>query len=249
MYFSKKLRGVKHCFFSRKNGSSEGIYRSLNCGPGSKDKKKNVKKNLDKISKFLNIKSKYLKLMHQEHSSRIIHINKNNVITKKFYSDALITKLNKIGIGVLTADCVPILLYDKPNQIIGCIHAGWKGAFKDIIKKTVIRIKKASTKKNNIAAAVGPCIGKKSYEVDFKFKIKFLKKFKKSSSCFNKTKGKYLFDLRKFVNLKLRESGIKRIDNIVLDTFKNHKSFFSYRRSKLRGEKDYGRCISVIKLN
>ena len=115
--------------------------------------------------------------MHQEHSSRIIEINAKN-ITKKFYSDALITKLNKIGIGVLTADCVPILLYDKPNQIIGCIHAGWKGAFKNIIKKTVIKIKKASTKKNNIAAAVGPCIGKKSYEVDFKFKIKFLKKFK-----------------------------------------------------------------------
>ena len=249
MYFSKNLRNIKHCFFSRKNGSSKGVYRSLNCGPGSKDKKVNIKNNLNKISKFLNIKSNYLKLMHQEHSSRIIQINKNNVMKKKFYSDALITKLNKIGIGVLTADCVPILLYDRPNQIVGCIHAGWKGAFKDIIKKTVIKIKKVSVKKNNISAAVGPCIGKKNYEVGVKFKIMFLKKFRNSSNCFNKKEGKYLFDLRKFVNLKLRESGIKIIDNIALDTFKNHKSFFSYRRSKLRGEKDYGRCISVIKLN
>ena len=249
MYFSKKLRGVKHCFFSRKNGISKGVYKSLNCGPGSKDKKKNIKKNLIKISKFLNIKSRYLKLMHQEHSSRIIQINANNIKKKKFHSDALITKLNNVGLGVLTADCVPILLYDKPNQIIGCIHAGWKGAFKDIIKKTVIKIKKTSMKKNNISAAVGPCIGKKNYEVGFKFKIKFLKKFKKSSSCFNEKNGRYLFDLRKFVNIKLRESGIKKIDNIALDTFKNHSSFFSYRRSKLRGEKDYGRCISVIKLN
>ena len=176
MYFSKNLRNIKHCFFSRKNGSSKGVYRSLNCGPGSKDKKVNIKKNLNKISKFLNIKSNYLKLMHQEHSSRIIQINKNNVMKKKFYSDALITKLNKIGLGVLTADCVPILLYDRPNQIIGCIHAGWKGAFKDIIKKTVIKIKKVSVKKNNISAAVGPCIGKKNYEVGVKFKIMFLKK-------------------------------------------------------------------------
>ena len=145
---------------------------------------------------------------------------------KKFYSDALITKLNKVGLGVLTADCVPILLYDKPNQIISCIHAGWKGAFKDIIKKTVIKIKKTSIKKNDISAAVGPCIGSKNYEVDFKFKIKFLKKFKKSSSCFNEKKGRYFFDLRKFVNLKLRESGIKRIDNIALDTFKKSLKLF-----------------------
>ena len=249
MYFSKKLRNVKHCFFSRKNGNSKGIYKSLNCGPGSKDKKDNIKKNLNKISKFLNIKPRYLKLMHQEHSSRIIQINENNIMKKKFYSDALLTKLNKVGLGVLTADCVPILLYDKPNQIIGCIHAGWKGAFKDIIKKTVIKIKKISINKNKISAAVGPCIGKKNYEVGVKFKIKFLKKFKKSSSCFNEKKGRYLFDLRKFINIKLRESGVKRIDNIALDTFKNHSSFFSYRRSKLKGEKDYGRCISVIKLN
>ena len=191
MYFSKKLRGVKHCFFSRKNGISKGVYKSLNCGPGSKDKKKNIKKNLNKISKFLNIKSRYLKLMHQEHSSRIIEINAKNITKKKFYSDALITKLNKVGLGVLTADCVPILLYDKPNQIISCIHAGWKGAFKDIIKKTVIKIKKTSIKKNDISAAVGPCIGSKIMKFDFKFKIKFLKKFKKSSSCFNEKKGRY----------------------------------------------------------
>ena len=83
MYFSKKLRGVKHCFFSRKNGISKGVYKSLNCGPGSKDKKKNIKKNLNKISKFLNIKSRYLKLMHQEHSSRIIQINAKNITKKK----------------------------------------------------------------------------------------------------------------------------------------------------------------------
>ena len=249
MYFSKKLRGVRHCFFSRKNGNSTGVYNSLNCGLGSKDKKVNVKKNLKIISKFLGIKIPFLKLMNQKHSSKIILVKKNNFRMKRLYSDALITKMNNIGLGVLTADCVPILLYDKPNQIIGCIHAGWKGAYKDIIKKTVVKIKSVSSKKNDIYAAVGPCIGKSNYEVDFKFKIKFLKKFKISSICFYKKNEKFLFDLRKFVNLKLRESGVKKIDNIALDTFKNHKSFFSYRRSKLKGEKDYGRCISVIRLN
>ena len=144
MFYSKslkKFKGIKHCFFSRKGGFSSGLYKSLNCGKGSKDKRKNITKNLKYVSQKMYVKKKRLILMHQTHSNKVIEINDSN-INKKINSDAMITKYKKVALGVLTADCVPILIYDKRNKIIGCIHAGWKGALSGIIKKTIIKIKK-----------------------------------------------------------------------------------------------------------
>jgi hypothetical protein len=131
MLYSKKLKNIKqinHCFFTRKNGFSKGIYKGLNCGKGSKDKKVNVKKNLDYVAKKMNIRRSKLILMHQTHSNRVVEIKKNNY-KKKVIADAMITKMKGLALGVVTADCVPIILYDAKNEIIGCIHAGWKGAF------------------------------------------------------------------------------------------------------------------------
>ena len=139
MFFSKKLREfkeIKHCFFSKKGGFSKGIYKSLNCGQGSRDKKINVQKNLNLVLKKIDINSK-LALMYQTHSNKVIVIDKKNKNLKKFKSDAIITKLRGICLGVVTADCVPIILYDMQNQIIGCIHAGWKGAVNGIIENTI----------------------------------------------------------------------------------------------------------------
>ena len=162
-------------------------------------------------------------------------------------SDALITKVKGIGLGVITADCVPIIIYDSKNKIIGCIHAGWKGAFSGIIKNTVNKIRKLNSK-NKIFASIGPCIGKKSYEVDLKFYKKFLNQTKKNKKYFYyKNKNKKLFDLRKFVSDKLKELKIK-IDHVNHDTFKEKTNFFSYRRSCKLKQNDYGRCISVVRL-
>ena len=250
MFYSKKFRkfnNVRHCFFSRKGGFSKGLYQSLNCGKGSKDNKKNVYKNLSLISKKIKINQKKLSLMYQTHSNKVIIINKKNKNLKKFNSDALITKLKGIALGVVTADCVPIILYDIKNQIIGCIHAGWKGASSGIIENTVKKFRKLGTR-NIIFASVGPCIGKKSYEVDIDFYKKFISKSKKNSVYFlKKNNNKKLFNLRKYVNDKLIKLNVE-VDHVNHDTFKEKSNFFSYRRSQKLKEKDYGRCISVISL-
>ena len=247
MFYSKKLKKfkeVKHCFFSNRNGYSTGIYKSLTCGQGSKDNKKNIQKNLKLVAKKMRIKSENLVLMHQTHSNNVIEVKKKNY-KKKIYADAMITKMRGISLGVLTADCVPVVLYDYRNKIIGCIHAGWKGAFKDIIKNTIHKIKKISSK-SKIYASVGPCIGLKSYEVDIKFYKKFISKDAKNKLYFlHKSKSKKLFNLRRFVTDKLKQCKVE-VDQVNHDTFAEKNKFFSYRRSCKLKHKDYGRCISTI---
>ena len=242
----KKFNEINHCFFSRKGGFSKGIYAGLNCGRGSGDSKKNILKNLDFVSRKMNVRKDRLILMYQTHSKKVVEIKKNNH-RKMIYSDAMITKLKGIALCVVTADCAPILIYDKKSKIIGCIHAGWKGAFKGIIKNTIKKIKKLNSK-NKLYASIGPCIGKKSYEVDFLFYKKFIKKSKKNILYFsNKKNGKKLFNLRKFVSDKLLDLNIQ-VDHIKRDTYLDKKNFFSYRRSSKLKQNDYGRCISVISL-
>ena len=250
MFYSKKLKKFKeinHCFFSRNGGVSKGLYRSLNCGRGSKDKKQKLIKNLKIVSKKMKVKSKNIILMYQTHSSKVVEINKYNV-KKQVNSDSIITKIKGFALGVVTADCVPILLFDYKNKIVGCVHAGWKGAFKGIIKNTISKIRSVSPN-NQIYACIGPCIGKKSYEVDIEFYKKFILKSKKNKRYFfNKSEHKKLFDLRKFVTDKLIEQKVK-VDHVNYDTFTESRNFFSYRRSSILKDKDYGRCISLIKLN
>lgn len=249
MFYSKKLRKfneLKHCFFSRKGGFSKGLYKSLNCGKGSKDNKKIINKNINYVSKKIGVKSLNLVLMHQTHSNRVLEIKKN-YYKRKVLSDAMITKNKGIALGVLTADCVPILLFDKKSKIIGCIHAGWKGALSGIIKNTIKKIKIIGGS-NRIFAAVGPCIGRRNYEVDKNFYKKFVMKSKKNKKYFKKKNNiKDLFDLRKFVTDKLLELKVK-VDQVNMDTFRDNNNFFSYRRSTKLRQKDYGRCISVIKI-
>jgi len=247
MFYSKKLKKIKqikHCFFSRKNGFSKGIYNGLNCGKGSKDKKVNVKKNLHYVAKKMNVKREKLILMHQTHSNKVIEIKKNNY-KNKIIADAMITKMKGFALGVVTADCVPIILYDVKNEIVACIHAGWKGAFLGIIKNTISKINKISSG-NKIYACIGPCIGKKSYEVDKNFYKMFVNKSRNNKIYFsNKNKTKKLFNLRKFVTDKLVKANIK-VDQVERDTFAEKSNFFSFRRSCKLKQKDYGRCISSI---
>lgn len=249
MYFSKKIKKfkkIKHCFFSKKGGFSNGVYKSLNCGEGSLDKKKNIIKNLTFVSKKMGIKRSNLILMYQTHSNKVIEV-KNNKFRRKIRSDAIITRNKKIALGVVTADCVPVLLCDAKNEMVGCIHAGWKGALKGIIKNTVSKIRK-NNKYGKIFACIGPCIGRKNYEVGLKFYRKFISKSKKNKLYFSfKNKNKKLFNLRKFVKDKLEELNVS-VDHVNRDTFKERNNFFSYRRSIILKEKDYGRCISVIRL-
>ena len=250
MFYSKKLKKfnkIKHCFFSRKAGFSKGIYKGLNCGRGSRDNKKNIIKNLDYVSQKMLVKRNKLVLMHQSHSNKVIEIKKSNY-KKKINADAMIIKVKGLTLGVVTADCVPIIIYDFKNEIVGCVHAGWKGAISGIIKNTINKMKKLGNN-NKIFASIGPCISKKSYEVDLIFYKKFLNKSKKNKKYFShKNKYKKLFDLRKFVADKLIALEVK-VDHVNRDTFRGKINFFSYRRSCKLKQNDYGRCISTVRLN
>ncbi len=249
MYSSKmlkKFKNLNHYFFSKKNGYSSGIYKSLNCGIGSGDNKKNVSKNLNKVAKKLKIKKENLVLMNQTHSNKVIMIKKNFKNSKKINADAIFTNNKNIGLGVLTADCVPILFFEPKKKIVGVIHAGWKGAFSGIIENTFKKVKKI-TSKNKIYVSIGPSIGKLNYEVDYRFFEKFYNFSKKNVKYFSiKNSDKFNFDLRLFIKDKITKNVICEIDEVKLDTFSNEANFFSYRRSSLLKEKDYGRCISAI---
>jgi len=250
MFFSKKLQKFKslnHCFFSRENGFSKGIYSSLNCGIGSGDKRENVLKNLDLVCKKISSKNNVLITLNQIHSNQVIYLDNKNSIKDKLSGDAIVTKVKNVAIGILTADCAPILIYDDTKKIIGCIHSGWKGALNGVIKNTVNKFKELNSNVNNLVAVVGPCIGQESYEVKVDFFKKFLSKSKENEQFFKKILNeKYVFDLRAFINYELSKANIKNIENIEMNTFLEKDFFYSYRRSTFYNEQDYGRCISVI---
>ena len=250
MFFSKKLeefKNLKHCFFSRKNGVSKGYYESLNCGLGSEDKKENVLNNLEFVAKKITCNKKSLITLNQQHTNQVIHFDNNKSVKNKLTGDAIVSEVKNIGIGILTADCAPIFFYDPQKKIIGCAHAGWKGALNGIIRNTVKKFNELNSKNSDLIAAVGPCINKKNYEVKENFFEKFISQDKSNKKFFDIINNKkYFFDLRGFVNKELSNLNIKNIDNIEMDTFSEKEFFYSYRRSRLNREQDYGRCISVI---
>jgi len=249
MFYSNqfnKFSKIKHCFFSRNNGFSKGLYNSLNCGSGSDDVQDNILKNLSFVAKKMGVGPKNLYLMNQTHSNKVFIIDKENLLNKTIHADALVTNVKNIAIGVLTADCVPVILYDEVNEIIGCIHAGWKGSLNNIINNTIAAFNKINPK-NKINACIGPCIGFKSYEVGRDFYKTFLERDSKNQVFFLKqSNDKFQFDIREYVKYQLKKSGIINIDNVDYDTFIDNGNFFSYRRSQKMNEPDYGRCISTI---
>ena len=253
MIKSKKLSKFKrlnHGFFNRKGGISKGIYKSLNCGLGSLDNINDINKNLKIASNRMGIPSKKLILLNQVHSNKFYFIKKKFQITKnRARADALITSNKKIALGVLTADCVPILIYDNNKKIISAIHAGWKGAYNGIISKVIRFLYKKGCDPKDLTAVIGPCITVKNYEVKKRFKDKFLKKDKFSKKFFNIKKNKTYFSLNKYVYSQLKKLGIKNLELISKDTFDEKNNFFSARRSIRNKDDDYGRNISIIMIN
>ena len=250
MFFSKQLKkfkNIKHCFFSRKNGFSNGNYESLNCGLGSDDKKENVTKNLNWVSQKIGCDQESLITLNQKHTNEVIFFNSNADIKNKLTGDALVTKVKNIGISILTADCASILFYDPKNKIIGCAHAGWKGALSGIIQNTVKKFNELNSKNEDLIVVVGPCINKKNYNVKIDLFKKFIEQNKENEIFFKKKNDEnYDFDLRSYINKEISNLDIKNIENIEKDTFSESEFFYSYRRSCVNKEKDYGRCISVI---
>ncbi len=252
MIVSKKLSKIKkisHGFFNNKGGCSKGIYKSLNCGPGSNDNRAKVIKNLKIVKNKINRNSKNIFLLHQIHSNKFVFIDKYSKYLKKKKADAVITDIPKLPIAILTADCAPILIYDKQKTMIAAIHAGWKGAYKGIVKRVINFMIKKGCKKKNIIAVIGPCISQKNYNVREEFKKKFLKKDKRNVIFFKKRKNLIYFDLSKYIRSQLRLMKIVNLDTINIDTFPKKNNFFSARRSLNLKHDDYGRNISLIMIN
>lgn len=244
-----KIKSLKHGFFNSVGGKSKNIYKSLNCGPGSKDNSLIIKKNLEIVRKKISNKAKNILLLNQIHSNKFIFIGKKYNNNNKPKADAIITDQRNLPIAVLTADCAPILIYDDKIKMIAAIHAGWKGAFKGIVSKVIKFMIKKGCKLENITAAIGPSISQKNYEVKQDFKRKFIKKDKKNYIFFKNKKNKLYFNLSKYIYASLKSIKIKNIDILKIDTFDTTNKFFSARRALKLNHDDYGRNISIIMLN
>jgi len=210
---------------------------------GSNDGKKNVLKNLKIVSKKIGAKKKIV-LLNQLHSSKIYFINK--LSKRKLLGDGLVTNTRGIAIGILTADCAPILFFDSKKKIIGAVHSGWRGAYKKIAIKMINYLKKNGSKLNDIFAVIGPCISQNNYEIKNDFKAKFLKQSVKNKKYFKINKNKIFFDLKGYIFGQIKNAGINNIEIIKKDTFNTKNNFFSARRSLKNKINDYGRNISII---
>ena len=245
------LDGVRHGFFTRENGVSQGVYASLNCGTGSCDEPARVLENRRRAAACLGRTGDKLVTLYQVHSARAVRISaipaSPNAVSK---ADGMVTDRPGIILGILTADCVPILLADAGNGIIGASHAGWKGALAGIVENTVAAMVSAGARRESVVAATGPCIGRESYQVGPELRERFVGVDADSARHFRPDSDpeRYLFDLRAYVRSRLERAGIGEIAALPHDTYAD-RAFFSYRRACHRGERDYGRSLSAIVLS
>ena len=247
MFKSKKLskfKKIRHGFFNREGGVSKGIYKSLNCGLGSKDKIKDIRNNLEEVCKRIGCNKNNLILLNQIHSKIVHKISK--IPKKKLRGDSIITNKKGIALGILTADCAPVFIYDPVNNFISALHAGWKSAYKKIITITLKKLALEGSNLNKLVAIIGPFIGKEFYEVIKYFFDKFIKQEKYNKKFFNKKKNKLYFNLNNYIKDEFLKSGVKNIEIIKKDTYILSNNFFSARRSIKNKTHDYGRNISVI---
>ena len=239
--------GVRHAFFTREGGVSDGVYASLNCGLGSGDDRANVRENRRRAAARLDLPEDSLVTLRQVHSGQAVPIPGN----ERARADGMATNRPGVLLGVLAADCAPVLLADEENGVIGAAHAGWRGALAGIVESTVAEMEKLGARRKAIAAAVGPCIAQESYQVDAAFRDRFVADGEGDEALFRPDipDGKYLFDLRRYVRGRLERARIGRIDLAANDTFSEAGLFFSYRRSRRLDEDDCGRGLSAIALD
>ena len=247
MINSKKLlkfKNIKHGFFNRAGGVSKGIYKSLNCGLGSNDNINNIRKNIDRVCKKIGCNKNNLILMSQIHSNIVHKVTK--IPNKKLKGDSLVTNRKGIALGILTADCAPILIYDPVNNLIGAIHAGWRGAYKKIVSNTLKKFKFKGSNFKDLIVVIGPCISKKNYEVKCDFFNKFITNEQSNKKFFNYKNNKMYFSLSDYIKQNFLNLGVKNVEIIKKDTYKTSNNFFSARKSLKYKLVDYGRNISVI---
>lgn len=242
------IGAVRHAFFTRTGGVSEGIFASLNCGFGSSDDPARVAENRDRAMASLGASPERLVTCHQVHSAEVVTVESAWRRDDHPRADAMVTRQRGIALGILTADCAPVLFADAQAGVIGAAHAGWRGAVSGVLEATVAAMRTLGAAPERIAAGIGPCIGRRSYEVGPEFPAPFLAKDAKSAAFFEAAPraGHFLFDLAGYVEARLQRLGLAAIERCGGDTAADGDRFFSYRRSRLQNEPDYGRELSSI---
>jgi polyphenol oxidase len=244
------LPGIAHGFFTRAGGHSTGIFASLNCGLGSGDDPDLVRMNRDVVARALGVAEGRILTAHQVHSSDVIEVTAPWSSSDRPKVDGMVTRVRGLGIGTLAADCGPVLFADTETQVIGCCHAGWKGALTGVTGSTISAMEKLGAKRDNIVAVLGPMISQACYEVGPEFPAPFLAQSSVHASLFKPSvkTGHFMFDLPGYLQQRLKSQGLKAVQDLGLCTYSDEARFFSYRRATHRGEKDYGRLISAIAL-
>jgi polyphenol oxidase len=241
--------GLRHAFFSREGGVSEGIYAGLNGGTGSNDTPANVAENRRRMAYQMGVAPDRLLTLYQVHSSDVVAAIAPWDGGARPKADAIVTRTEGLAIGVTAADCGPILLVDPSARVIGAAHAGWKGALTGVLESTVDAMEKLGAERSGIVAAIGPMIRQSSYEVGSEFVERFLEADADNAMYFlpGERDGHAMFDLAGFIRMRLENAGVLMIDDVGVDTYSDQR-FYSYRRSVHRKEADYGRHVHAIAL-
>lgn len=244
------LTPLRHGFFTRRGGASSGIFAGLNCGPGSTDQSDSVRLNRARVAEAMGIETEALVTVHQTHSADVVTLNGTLPQTQpKPEADAMVTATPGLGLGILTADCQPVLFADPVGRVIGAAHAGWRGALSGILENTINAMVALGADRSRINAVIGPCISQEAYEVGEEFLESFLSEDPDFMRFFvNGVGGKYQFDLVGFGLARLRDAGVADATWIGHCTYGDPARFYSYRRSVHDAQADYGRLISVIRL-
>ena len=246
-----RIKGVRHGFFSRLGGVSLAVGMSgLNCGFGSKDAPENVVKNREIALRRLGGAGSNLVTTYQIHSSIAVRVREPWQRDQSPEADAMASDCSNIALGILTADCAPVLFADRVAGVVGAAHAGWRGAREGVLKQCLKAMCDLGADPSNVSAAIGPCISQNSYEVGLEFKKGFIKKNPDNIKFFNGATrpNHFMFNLMGYVEGCLSDLGIKSIEGLGLDTYSQPELFFSYRRCTHNGENSYGRLLSVIML-
>ena len=243
-----RIAHIRHGFFTRNGGASGGIYNSFNCGLGSRDDSDSVTINRGRAMSRLGLAANELTTVYQVHGVDV-HVVENGVAQDApVRADGMATRDAGAALGILTADCAPVLFADADNHVIGAAHAGWRGALGGVLEATIAAMEKLGAARGSVIAAIGPCIGGASYEVGPEFPAPFLDEDPGHGRFFGPSArdGHFMFDLEAYVGGRLSRAGISGVTALGCDTCADEERFFSYRRATHRGEPDYGRLLSAI---
>lgn len=241
--------GVRHGFFTRRGGVSKGIFEGLNVGYGSSDDRDAITENRARAAKWLGVAADRLATVHQVHSADVEIVSTPFALDERPKADALVTATPGLAIGILTADCGPILFADDKARVIGAAHAGWKGALYGIAENTIAAMESLGAKRQNIRAVLGPAISAANYEVGPEFIVRFIEADRANEAYFKPSdkNGHALFDLNRYTLDRLARAGVA-VDHAARCTYAEPDNFYSYRRTTHRQEPDYGRQLSAIVL-